>query len=160
MTFDTFVFRVYSDVGAAFEAWTKAGRKVYIYSSGSAAIQKVHFEHSESGDLAKYLSGYFDTKVGAKQEKSSYEAILKELTSKDDAPVTASNVLFLTDIPAEAKAAKEAGMDAMLLTRPGNTELTEDEQKTYRVVKSFAEISVDEEEAVAPKRKIEDVAQV
>lgn len=151
--------RVYSDVAPAFEAWTKAGRKIYIYSSGSVAIQRVHFEHSEAGDLAKYLSGYFDTKVGAKQEKASYEAIWKEV-SNDDATLNTKDVLFLTDIPAEAKAAKEAGMEAVLLKRPGNAELTEEEVKMYKVVESFAELDGAGMEDVATKRKIEDAAQV
>lgn len=154
---------MYADVAPALEAWTKAGRKVYIYSSGSAAIQRVHFEYSQAGDLAKYLSGYFDTKVGAKQEQASYEAIWKEVVSKEGEEVASlaiKDVLFLTDIPAEAKAAKAAGMEAVLLKRPGNAELTEEESKTYKVVESFAEIvfaAVEEEAvAVAPKRKIEE----
>ena len=142
----------------AFENWTKAGRKVYIYSSGSVAIQKVHFEFSEAGDLAKYLSGYFDTKVGAKQDKGSYEAIWKEVSQQVEG--TPKDVLFLTDIPAEAKAAKEAGMEAVLLKRPGNAELTEGDAQTYTVVESFADIQMQVEEEAPAKRKIEDVAQV
>lgn len=149
---------MYADVAPAFEAWSKAGRKIYIYSSGSAAIQKVHFEYSDAGDLAKYLSGYFDTKVGAKQDKASYEAIWKEV-SKDDATLNTKDVLFLTDIPAEGKAAKEAGLEVVLLKRPGNQELTEAEMSAYKVVESFADI-ISTVEEVAAKRKIEDAAQV
>lgn len=121
------------------------------------------------------MSGYFDTKVGAKQDKGSYEAIWKEMGAADSA-LNMQDVLFLTDIPAEAKAAKEAGMEAILLKRPGNAELTEEDTKTFKVVESFAEIELQkeeeavkmdtkekevvEEEKAAPKRKIEDEAQV
>lgn len=122
------------------------------------------------------MSGYFDTKVGAKQDKGSYEAIWKEMGAADSA-LNMQDVLFLTDIPAEAKAAKEAGMEAILLKRPGNAELTEEDMKTFKVVESFAEIELQqkeeeevkmdtkekevvEEEKAAPKRKIEDEAQV
>lgn len=103
--------------------------------------------------------------MGAKQDKGSYEAIWKEIGV--DSALNVADVLFLTDIPAEAKAAKEAGMEAILLKRPGNAELTEEDKKTFKVVESFADIAakpleekMDTEEKAAPKRKIEDEAQV
>ena len=74
------------------ENWSENGHKIYIYSSGSVEAQKLLFGHSEAGDLTKYLSGYYDTKFGAKQEKDSYEAIVKNI----DVPV--EEVLFLTDV--------------------------------------------------------------
>lgn len=125
---------VYDDVKKALEQWSDGGRKVYIYSSGSVDAQKMLFEHSEQGDLVKYLSGYYDTKIGAKQEKDSYEAILKKVET------TGEDALFLTDVVAEAKAAKEAGMNVVLLDRPGNAELSEDDRKEFTVVSSFSDL--------------------
>lgn len=87
-------YSVYEDVKKALEQWKEGGRKVYIYSSGSVDAQKMLFEHSEQGDLVKYLSGYYDTKIGAKQEKDSYEAILKKVEA------TGEEALFLTDVVA------------------------------------------------------------
>lgn len=125
---------VYEDVSKALEQWTEGGRKVYIYSSGSVDAQKLLFEHSEQGDLVKYLAGHYDTKIGAKTEKDSYAAILKNIEA------TAEEALFLTDVVAEAKAAKEAGLNVVVLDRPGNAELSEDDRKEFTVVKSFADI--------------------
>lgn len=125
---------VYDDVKKALEQWSEGGRKVYIYSSGSVDAQKMLFEHSEQGDLVKYLSGYYDTKIGAKQEKDSYAAILKKVET------TGEDALFLTDVVAEAKAAKEAGMNVVLLDRPGNAELSEDDRKEFTVVSSFSDL--------------------
>lgn len=85
---------IYEDVDKAFDAWTAGGAKVYIYSSGSEAAQKLLFGHSEAGDLLPKLSGHFDTKVGPKQEANSYETIAKEIG------VAANEVLFLTDVVA------------------------------------------------------------
>lgn len=148
---------VYEDVAKALEQWTEGGRKVYVYSSGSVDAQKLLFEHSEQGDLVKYFAGYYDTKIGAKQEKDSYAAILKNIE------VTAEDALFLTDIIAEAKAAKEAGLNVVVLDRPGNAELSEDDRKEFTVVSSFADIpfaSIEGEEANgAAKRKIDEAAE-
>lgn len=154
---------VYDDVSKALEQWTEGGRKVYVYSSGSVDAQKMLFEHSEQGDLVKYLAGHYDTKIGAKTEKDSYEAILKNIEA------TAEEALFLTDVVAEAKAAKEAGLNVIVLERPGNAELSEDDRKEFTVVKSFADIPlesiVESANGAGAKRKIdeaqeEDEAQV
>lgn len=154
---------VYEDVSKALEQWTEGGRKIYVYSSGSVDAQKMLFEHSEQGDLVKYLAGHFDTKIGAKTEKDSYAAILKNIEA------TAEEALFLTDVVAEAKAAKEAGLNVVVLDRPGNAELSEDDRKEFTVVKSFADIPlesiVESANGAGAKRKIdeaqeEDEAQV
>lgn len=84
---------MFEDVPKSFELWTSAGHKVFIYSSGSVAAQKLLFEFSSAGNLLKYLSGHFDTAVGQKQEKESYEKICQEFVG-----VVPADVIFLTDI--------------------------------------------------------------
>lgn len=42
----------------------------------------------------QYLSGHFDTKIGLKNQSASYTAIAQSIG------VNASDILFLTDIPA------------------------------------------------------------
>uniref|UniRef100_A0A182SUN1 Enolase-phosphatase E1 n=1 Tax=Anopheles maculatus TaxID=74869 RepID=A0A182SUN1_9DIPT len=155
---------VYDDVQKAFEQWTESGRKIYIYSSGSVDAQKLLFEHSEQGNLLKYLAGHYDTKIGAKREKESYESILKNIESSGE------EALFLTDVYAEAKAAKEAGLNVVLLDRPGNVELSEEERKEFTVITTFSDLAFEqevpkEENGVAAianggKRKIEETAEV
>ena len=105
---------VYSDVGPAIARWTDAGLRVYIYSSGSIAAQKLLFGHSEAGDLTPLLSGYFDTTTGPKKESKSYTRIAEAIG------LAPSAVLFVTDNLAEADAAAEAGMHVRLSIRPGN----------------------------------------
>ncbi|XP_017023599.1 enolase-phosphatase E1 [Drosophila kikkawai] len=122
---------VYEDVPAAFQAWRDAGLRIGVYSSGSVAAQKLIFGHSIAGDLMTHLSAYFDTHVGHKQEQQSYENIAKSLE------VAPEQILFLTDIPGEAAAARSAGLKAILLQRPGNAPLTDSQKSTYEVIPDF-----------------------
>lgn len=105
---------VYPDVPAALARWKAAGIDLYVYSSGSVAAQKLIFGHSIAGDLTPMLSGYFDTTTGPKREAESYRKIAEAL----DLPP--GDILFLTDVRAEADAAREAGLQALLIDRDGD----------------------------------------
>ena len=103
---------VYPDVRDAFVRWTAHGIRIGIFSSGSVLAQKLLFTNSTAGDLSVFLSSYFDTAVGAKREAASYRRIVEALD------VTASRVLFLSDVVEELDAAREAGLQTMLCVRP------------------------------------------
>jgi enolase-phosphatase E1 len=105
---------VFADVLPAFERWTRAGKKIAIFSSGSRLAQKLIFGFSTAGDLTKHISAYFDTTTGAKREAESYRKIAVRLN------VEPSEVLFLSDTAAELEAAAHAGMKCRLLVRPNN----------------------------------------
>lgn len=124
---------VYPDVPAAFARWTAAGVRVAIFSSGSVLAQKLIFGHSTAGDLTRFLSGYFDTRVGAKGESNSYRRIVESL----DAP--AACVLFLSDVVQELVAAREAGLHTLLSVRPP---ASAPESPQFLAVTSFDEIAV------------------
>lgn len=103
---------VYGDVPRAFARWVSAGVRISIFSSGSVLAQKLLFKHSTAGDLSGFLSGYFDTAVGAKRESGSYRRIAEALG------VRAERVLFLSDVAAELDAARDAGLQTLLCVRP------------------------------------------
>jgi enolase-phosphatase E1 len=105
---------VYSDVPAALERWSRGSRPVAIYSSGSAEAQELLLRHTNAGDLTGYVTSYFDTTVGPKREADSYRKIARLLG------LPAREVLFATDVVAEAEAAAAAGLQAVLTDRPGN----------------------------------------
>lgn len=111
---------VYPDVPAALQRLEDAGRSTYIYSSGSIAAQKLIFGYSEAGDLLPRIAGHFDTTTGPKKVASSYTAIAEAIG------LAPERVVFGTDNPAEAVAAREAGMQVALFVRPGNHPLPED----------------------------------
>lgn len=104
---------VYPDTPVAMRRWVDRGIALYIYSSGSIAAQKLIFGHSVAGDLTPLLSGYFDTTTGPKREADSYRKIAEAL----DLP--SADILFLTDIQAEADAAREAGVSTLIVDREG-----------------------------------------
>jgi enolase-phosphatase E1 len=106
---------VYPDAVAALMRWHAAGLKLYVFSSGSVAAQKMIFGFSEAGDLTPLFSGYFDTKTGPKRESVAYTRIAEAIA------LAPGDVLFLSDVAAETKAAEAAGMRALLIDRDGGT---------------------------------------
>jgi enolase-phosphatase E1 len=124
---------LYPDAIDALNRFHDAGVRMYIYSSGSVAAQKLLFGHSVAGDLLPLFSGFYDTTIGAKREASSYERIVREL---DVAP---NDVIFFSDNIAELDAAREAGLQTVQLARPedGTVPAT-----AHTSVESFFEIVV------------------
>jgi enolase-phosphatase E1 len=107
--------QIFPDVKPALEHWHQAGKRLYIYSSGSIQAQRLLFAHSETGDLTPLLSGYFDTTTGSKKVSDSYEKIAASLGLPGD------RILFISDVVDELKAAKTAGFQVVLSDRLGNS---------------------------------------
>ena len=123
--------QVYPDVAPALARWRQQGRAVAIYSSGSVQAQRNLFANTTAGDLAPYISGYFDTTAGPKREPESYERIATAL-GRD--PI---EVVFLSDASAELDAAREAGVQTMLCVRPPAAVPA---ASTHPVIRTFDEI--------------------
>lgn len=124
---------VYDDVPEALERWHASGLKVYIYSSTSREIQQFLFGRSNFGNLRKYISGFFDSSVGNKNETKAYIDILKTVGVEK-----AADMLFVTDVLSEAVAAKSAGLEVMISIRPGNRPLLKDHG--FHMIHSLLEI--------------------
>ena len=104
--------RLYPDVPPVLRLWHARGVRLYVYSSGSEAAQRLIFGHSDAGDLSGLFSGFFDTRAGGKREAASYRAIARAIG------LPAGEVLFLSDVEAELDAAVAAGLAAIQLARP------------------------------------------
>jgi enolase-phosphatase E1 len=122
---------IYPDAAEALRQWHGQGLQLYVYSSGSVHAQKLLFGHTDHGDLTPLFSGYFDTRVGAKQETASYRNIAESLG------LPAHEILFLSDIEAELDAAKSAGMATCWLVREGAPKA----DSAHRQVQTFDQIS-------------------
>ena len=107
---------VYHDVKPLFQKIVKSDAKVGIYSSGSEHAQKLIFGYSEEGDLTPYISCYFDTRVGGKRKKTSYEQIAQK-TGFDP-----KEIHFFSDVKEELQAASEAGFTVTLVCRDSSCE--------------------------------------
>lgn len=106
--------KIYLDALKFFKHIHARGLKASIYSSGSVLAQKLIFQYSDKGDLRNFFSHYFDTTIGGKKEKESYVKIAKVLELEP------SQILFFTDVLAEAQAASDAGVFPVILKRPAN----------------------------------------
>jgi enolase-phosphatase E1 len=125
------VSQVYPDVAPALARFRATGVDVSIFSSGSVLAQRLLFAHTNAGDLRPFLSAWFDTTTGGKKEAASYARIASELRLEP------RQVLFVSDVPEELDAAKQAGMDVALCVRPGTAEPI---QSHHRIVRSLEEI--------------------
>ena len=124
---------VYDDVPPALEAWNAAGIDVRIYSSGSVHAQHLFFGHTEHGDLLRLLRGHYDTTTGNKREATSYLKIAVEFG------LPPGEILFFSDVPAELDAARSAGMQTVLVERPGNAAPGE---QSHPMIRNFGEIEL------------------
>ena len=108
------------------------GWKIAIFSSGSVLAQKLLFAHTETGNHTDLIDQYFDTAVGSKVESASYAGIAHRLA------LAPEEIIFVSDVTNELKAAREAGMATLLCVRPGNQPQSAREQ--FEVIKTFSEI--------------------
>ena len=122
---------VFNDVPPALQRWHAAGIDVRIFSSGSILSQRLVFSTTASGDLTKYLNGYFDTTTGPKNEAASYQRIANAFG------IPASEILFVSDVARELDAARDAAMQTLLCVRPGNHPQL---SHTHKVITTFADI--------------------
>jgi enolase-phosphatase E1 len=121
---------VYPDAAAYLKAWKAKGLDLYVYSSGSIHAQKLLFAHTEYGDLTPHFSGYFDTRIGGKKDRESYDKIAKQLV------IPAGQLLFLSDIKEELDTAKAAGFQTLWVVRDSKP----DPQAEHQQASSFDHI--------------------
>ncbi|MDP1628665.1 acireductone synthase [Parvibaculum sp.] len=127
---------VYADAADTLRLWHSRGLRLFVYSSGSEAAQRLIFGHSDQGDLGQFFEGYFDTRIGAKVESASYAAIARA------AGLLPQEMLFLSDHEGEIEAAREAGMQTVTIDRA----LPEDAWMAGPLAGSFSAV----EKAISP----------
>jgi enolase-phosphatase E1 len=101
---------VFADVPPAMARWSRQGKRICIFSSGSVLAQKLLFS-TTAGDLTRLIEAHFDISVGAKGNPQSYERIAEQLA------LPAQDILFISDVVQEVDAAKDAGMQTALCVR-------------------------------------------
>ncbi|KAF2767311.1 2,3-diketo-5-methylthio-1-phosphopentane phosphatase [Teratosphaeria nubilosa] len=93
--------------------------------------------HEPVQDLTLLMSGWFDTtNAGLKSEAASYKKIVETLKWPP------SQTLFLSDNVKEIDAATEAGLKAVLVDRPGNAPVSNEDRRRMQVVESLDEITL------------------
>ncbi|KAI1375913.1 enolase-phosphatase E1 [Hypoxylon crocopeplum] len=126
---------LFPDVAARLSEWRRKDLKVMIYSSGSVAAQKLFFGHTDASpsDLTPQISDWFDTvNAGLKTDTSSYKTIASRHPE-----FPPEEWLFLSDNVKEVDAAIQAGMQSVVVQRPGNAPLPPDVPQRLRVIETF-----------------------
>ncbi len=118
---------VYPEVPETLRRWKTQGLELSVYSSGSEQAQRLLFAHTEAGDLTPLFSGFFDTRMGHKREVDSYRRIQQAIG------LPAEAVLFLSDVPEELDAAREAGWRTVQVVRDERTRLAEGHRRVSRL---------------------------
>lgn len=133
-----FTAHMYPDAATQLREWHDAGYPIHVYSSGSVPAQKLFFGHSDAGDLTGLVSNWFDTEVGGKREAASYARIAQAIG------IAPGEVLFLSDVVEELDAAREAGMQTVLLDRREDYAQPRTGEATHghRRVESFADVGL------------------
>jgi enolase-phosphatase E1 len=122
---------VFPDVPVALARWSRQGKDVCIFSSGSVLAQKLLLSTTLAGDLTRFICAYFDTTTGAKTDAQSYLRIAGSLSLEP------TNILFISDVSKELDAAREARMQTALCVRD---KLSESQEHNFRVIHSFDEV--------------------
>ena len=103
---------IYEDAYAALTAWHQAGVPLAVYSSGSIAAQHLFFGYSTQGDCDTCFSIGLILRLVLRLKLLAIGPLPNSwllLQVKDS---------FLTDVPAEALAAQQAGWQVAQLDRP------------------------------------------
>lgn len=129
---------VYADAVDCLRRWQAQGLRLYVYSSGSVAAQKLFFRYTEAGDLTGLFDGYFDTTTGSKCEPAAYRQIAAAIG------LPAQGILFLSDVAGELDAARTAGLQTAWLVRPEDNPHTPAEcaAASHPAVTSFTDLQV------------------
>jgi len=128
---------VYPDAAEALNTWQAQGLELYVYSSGSVPAQKLFFAHTDHGNLCPLFSGHFDTEIGGKRDRESYQAIAAAIGHAPD------RILFLSDIVQELDAARDAGWHTVLVDRVQDYPETREQQANgHARVTAFTDVSL------------------
>ncbi len=125
---------IYQDAFEKIKEWKYKGIPLYIYSSGSVKAQKLFLSHTTLGNIVNFFEWFFDTKIGSKKDKSSYEEIAKQIWEN------IKNIIFLSDDIKEIEASNKAWMKVIKVSRPEDTEYINN--CPYEQITSFNEINL------------------
>lgn len=126
---------LYPDVAPALRRWREADLGLAVYSSGSVQAQQLIYGHSNAGDLRGLFQHWFDTRIGFKQESTSYRKIVTLLGTPAD------SVLFISDSIPELKAADASGL-AVLLCDRGDSPGGPMDSEGFAVIQSFERLDL------------------
>lgn len=126
---------IYSDVGIQVRKWKDMDIKIYVLSNTWVEGTKKFLSKTSMGDLNLMIDGHYDTTEGSLTAAETYTKLIGKIGQP------AGEVLFLTKDPPQAKAAKDAGLNIVLvLTHRKAIEKLTEEEKAYPRIRSMNEL--------------------
>lgn len=126
---------IFRDVAEMIYKWkVEEHLQVYIYSSARADVQMLMFACTEYGSLLHLIDGHFDSKIGQKTSKDTYERISQAIQQPPH------NIVFITDDAKEARSAKMSGFKSVLIMRERKV-FSPIEAAQFEIVNSFDKIA-------------------
>ena len=108
---------IFSDVATSFWKWQSKQIELHTFSNGKTEAQRLILTYSLAGDLSRLIGHFFDAKTGPKNEVASY------LTIAETSGFHPNEVIYLSDVYTELKAAHEAGMQVFQVMRDETLDL-------------------------------------
>lgn len=135
-----FQAHVYPDVPEVLRRWQQEDRNIYAYSSASVKSQQLFFRFAECGDMRLLFSGYFDTKIGPKNEVKSFINLADAIALPPEA------IIFISDVKDDLDAAVYAGFRTIWMLRSDERALDPvklAKKSEHSVLTSFDQIKLD-----------------
>lgn len=128
---------VYADVAIQIQKWRLTqGIQLFVLSNGWNLATNKFLEKTTQGNLALLIQDYFDTELGPLNIATTFQKVL------DKIKLQPQDIVFLTKSPEEARAAKEVGINPILvLTHKKDVEAVQKGDIPH--VRTFNEIEFD-----------------
>ncbi|OTF73016.1 enolase-phosphatase E-1-like protein [Euroglyphus maynei] len=105
---------VYSDVAITVQRWkNNKAIKLYILSNGWSEASKRFMSKTSHGDLNLVIDDHFDTSIGTLLNPETFTKVAATIGQRP------ADVVFLTKSAEQGKAAKQAGMNVILVLTHG-----------------------------------------
>lgn len=145
---------VYSDVAIQIKHWRITQNiKLFVLSNGWIEATKRFMAKTNHGDLNLLIDGHFDNTIGPLDDPETFKIVCRKIN------IASEHVLFLTKSVSECNAAKEAGLNAILVMTHRrdlarlNT-LTDEQRQQLIYIRSFNEITfIGDNDNTMPKSK-------
>lgn len=127
---------IYSDVASKMRQWFSEGVKFYVFSNCWVEAQQALLRNTNHGDLTNLIAGHYDNDFGSLAISDSWRRLCTQIKQSPN------DVLFLTKSPAEAAAALEVGVCAVLvLTHRHNVRaISHDDRQRFPYVRTLLDL--------------------
>lgn len=128
---------IYRDVPNRVRVWFAEGIRFYVFSNTWVEAQKALLRNTNHGDLTNLISGHYDNDFGPILEPNTWRRLCAELGQSPN------EVLFLTKSPMEGRAAREAGVNVVLvLTHRHNVKaISQEDREIFPFVRTLNDLS-------------------